>query len=229
MGLPSGARLHVREAVRPDGPAVVVCPGGGLRQVNLDKEGRLLAPWLDERGVSLAVLEYRMPSAQPLLPQEDVREAVARMRGAEGFGRVGVMGMSVGGYYAAAAATLLAAPHRPDFQVLLYPLVSMDDALTLVPLRDRIVAPGCPREAAARYSPERHVDGETPRAFIAACDDDPAVSPLNSTAYFAALHAAHVRAELHVYPYGGHGFATSEDFPFRGELFGALGRFLGEE
>lgn len=226
--LPSGAKLYVHEAKPCNGMAVVACPGGGFRQVNVDKEGHLLAPWFNEQGITLAVLDYRMPAGQPELPRQDMREALATIRVLDGVRKVGAMGMSIGGYYAAAASTFLDLKERPDFQILLYSMVSLTDELTLVPLREKIVATGVTEADAEKYSPEKHVDEYSPTAFIATCEDDPAVNPLNSTTYFSALKKAGVKAELHIYPYGKHGFATAEDFPFRTELLTAVGRFISE-
>ena len=91
------ARLHVFSAGEGAKTAIVMCPGGGFRQVAMEHEGRDFAPWFNERRITFAVLEYRMPEGNGNLPLEDVRAAMKAMR-AEGYERVGIMGASIGGY-----------------------------------------------------------------------------------------------------------------------------------
>lgn len=221
------ARLHVFSAGEGAKTAIVMCPGGGFRQVAMEHEGRDFAPWFNERRITFAVLEYRMPEGNGNLPLEDVRAAMKAMR-AEGYERVGLMGASIGGYLAGSGAVFLAGAERPDFQILLYPVVSMLDSLTHLPSRERMLGAVVSEEEQQRRSLELHVDGETPRAFIVLTADDQAVSPVNSLRYYEALLKHNVPATLHVYPEGGHSFGFRDTFAYKALWLSELDKFLSE-
>ena len=163
------AELLLWPAARPNGQAVVACPGGGFNQVALEREGYPFARWFNERGVTYAVLCYRMPRGRAGVPAEDIRCALALMRerAAEwGITRLGVMGASIGGHVASTAATLFDGEERPDFQVLLYPVISMLDAWAHRPSRGRLMGENLSAELCERLSLELHVTPQTAPAFI---------------------------------------------------------------
>ena len=116
--------LYVYPASQPCGQAVILCPGGGFRGVAVEHEGRAFASWFNERGITLAVLKYRLPNGRREIPGEDIRRAVRLLEERSGELRIrslGVMGASIGGYVAASAALFPETGMRPDFQILLYP------------------------------------------------------------------------------------------------------------
>ena len=159
-----------------------------------------------------------MPHGDVEVIREDIREAIRliRRQSAEwGIHQLGVMGASIGGYIAATAATLYIGTDRPDFQVLLYPVISMNDRLTHLPSRGRMLGETIPESLKETLSLELHVTADTPRTFIVLAEDDQAVSPLNSIVYYTALLKHGVSAGLHIYPEGGHSFGFRDSFIYK--------------
>ncbi len=208
LGDVSKPQIHIYRPAegKANGTAVVVCPGGGFNILAWDLEGTEVAEWLNSIGVTAAVLKYRTPTgkADPswLPPTQDAQRAVRLVRGkADDWKldpkRIGVLGFSAGGKTAAMTALkgnerLYEAidgfdenPGRPDFAVLIYPAYLVDDD--------------------GKLRPEVVVTKDAPPTFLAHAFDDP-VTPMNSVGLFAALKAANVRSELHVYAAGGHGY-----------------------
>lgn len=225
--------LHIAAQSGPR-PAVIICPGGSYRGASIEKEGHHVAQAFNAFGVTGIVLKYRTPSSRHMKetrwgPLQDVQQAfhVARSRASEwriDSKRLGVMGFSAGGHLAASASTLFARPvqshHkpeelRPDFSVLMYPVISMMDELTHRVSREQLLGASATAEALETHSAERAVTEATPPAFLIHAADDTAVRVGNSLAYFEALNARKTSAQLMVYPRGGHGFglnnATTKD------------------
>jgi acetyl esterase/lipase len=201
--LPTGAKAN--------GTAIVICPGGGYGHLAIDKEGHDIARWLNTIGIAGIVLKYRLPGAQAMMRGgdlqaeaqgarvaiEDAEAAVemVRMNAARWNLKttaIGMMGFSAGGHLVAMMGMVAPKESRPDFLVLGYPAIPPVLAITT----------------------------ETPRTFLVAADDDPLVNPAEHAGrFFAALRAAKVPAELHIYSSGGHGFGmvksgkTSEAWP----------------
>ena len=209
--------LEVFRAERPNGAAVIVAPGGGYARLALDKEGAGAARCLNAAGVTAFVLNYRLPgdgwAAGYDAPVQDIQRALRLVRaGATIWGvdpfRIGVMGFSAGGHLAAAALTrfddALYAPvdaadatsARPDFACLVYPLMSVGSGPGQYPGPD----------AEARQPLDQRVRPGLAPTFLVHAADDRTVPVSHSLAMFAALRAAEVPAELHVYQEGGHGF-----------------------
>lgn len=213
------------EPSRATGAAVVVCPGGSYVMLAYDKEGTRVARELARWGVTAAVLKYRLPSDRIMRvrrdgPLQDAQRALQLVRAhARDWGvdphRVGIMGFSAGGHLAATASTLFAHPVlpgarvvdvRPDFSVLIYPVVSFDPAIAHAGSRDALVGARADAATVLRYSTERQVGHDTPPAFLLHAADDTVVPLDNSLRYARALQRAGVPVELHVYPDGDHGF-----------------------
>ena len=215
------------------GQAVVICPGGGYGAICFDHEGLQVARWFNTQGVTAIVLRYRMPNGHPEIPLKDAQTALklVRQKAADWHvdpNRVGIMGFSAGGHLAATAATHFTGPEdRPDFSILIYPVISMD-SITHQGSKDNLLGTNAPAELAERYSNEKQVTDQTPRAFIALSDDDNGVPPANSIGYYSALKKHNVPAELHVYPSGGHGWGWRDSFEYHDELRASLGRWLEE-
>ncbi len=221
----------------PTGRVVVICPGGGYAGVSMRNEGYWVSEWLNARGIAAVVLKYRMPNGQWTIPLDDVHTAVRTTRAnAEKWGldpaKLGVMGFSAGGHLASCAAVFFDERTRPDFSVLIYPVITMDES-THSGSRTRLLGEGLAAtdkalydSLAVRYSTFRQVSASTPVTFIALSDDDRTVQPVNSTLYYNALKAAKVPAEMHIYPAGGHGWGWKPTFPYRDEFLTSFGRWL---
>ena len=212
-------------ADKATGTAIVICPGGGYARLAIDHEGTLVAEKLNSLGISAFVLTYRLPSDTIMVnksigPLEDAQEAIriVRRRAAEWHidpHRIGIMGFSAGGHLAATVSTHFAdavyqpgdtTSARPDFSVLIYPVVSMDSAITHQGSRINLLGRAPSGEAVRYFSADQCVSKETPPAFIVHASDDKTVPVQNSISYFLALNKAGVPCELHIYESGGHGF-----------------------
>lgn len=212
----------------PNGSAVIVAPGGRYMRVWADKEGADVARWFSARGTASFVLKYRLPSEGHAngtdVPLQDAQRAMRLVRAHAGEwgiqpGRIGVMGFSAGGHLAAVLGTVSArqvyAPSdavdavdaRPDFLVLLYPVVTMDERYAHADSRRMLVGERPSAEAVAAYSPEVQVSATTPPVFISLAGDDATVDPANSLLFVQALRQAGVSTELHLFASGKHGFA----------------------
>jgi len=222
------------DADRATGQAVVICPGGGYAAVCFDHEGIQVARWLNERGITAVVLRYRMPNGHHDIPLHDARTAIALLRNhAAEWGidphQVGIMGFSAGGHLASTVSTHFENDsQRPDFSILIYPVITMDERYTHKVSREELIGRDAPIELVDRYSNEKQVSDRTPVTFLALSDDDGGVPPVNSTMYYEALKAHGVPAELHVYPSGGHGWGWLETFKYHDELRTSLDRWLKE-
>lgn len=216
------------------GQAVVVCPGGGYGGLAYDWEGTDMAGWLNSRGIAAIVLTYRLPvdgdveHQKWLCPLLDAQRAIrlTRARASE-WGvdpaRVGIMGFSAGGHLASTAGTHFDAGNaeaadpvdrfssRPDFMILVYPVISMKVGTTHGGSRQNLLGDNPSEELVAHYSNELQVTDDTPPTFVLHAADDPAVPVQNSLLFYNALLAHHVPAEMHIYPHGGHGFSFGYD------------------
>lgn len=218
--------LTIFRPAKPNGQAVIICPGGGYRGVAFDKEGILVARELNQEGITAFVLKYRTPSDQAqidksLAPLQDAQQAIRYVRQrASAFSlspnQIGIMGFSAGGHLAASAATRFQKPAdpnngdttslRPDFAILIYPVISFSNELTHAGSRTALLGER-PNEAdILRYSADKQVTPATPPTFLVHAADDKTVSVGNSLAFYEACIDQKVSAEMHLYPAGGHGF-----------------------
>jgi acetyl esterase/lipase len=206
------------------GTAVIICPGGAYSWLSMQNEGSSPAHWLNSLGVSAFVLKYRLNDYGHPAPLRDVLRAVrlVRSRAAE-FGvrgdRIGVMGFSAGGHLAACAGTLYDAPEgrtgaaldavsaRPDFLVLVYPVITMKDPFAHAGSRQNLLGDHPTAEQIEHLSAEDQVTKDTPPAFLVQGTDDGTVPVENSLHFYAALRRAGVPGiELHLFAHGPHGF-----------------------
>ena len=205
--------------------AIVMCPGGGFRQVNMQHEGYDYAEWFDAQSITYSVLKYRLPEGNEHTPAEDITRAIRLLRQGEtgrAFKQVGSLGASIGGYMAAYAGISGLA----DFQVLLYPVISMEKAWTHLPSRERMFGKELTTTEEHAYSLQYQVSSDTTPAFIAVSADDPAVNPMNSLIYGEALLKNSIPLSLHVYPNGGHSFGFKDSYPYKRNYLEELERWL---
>ncbi|MDA7916472.1 alpha/beta hydrolase fold domain-containing protein [Verrucomicrobia bacterium] len=214
--------VHLPAPDKATGTAVVICPGGGYRGLVTDSEGHGIAKWLNEHGIAGIVLEYRLPKQRPFVPILDARRAIRTVRAhAKEWGiktdRIGIMGFSAGGHLAATAITHFAPGNsdaknpinressRPDFGVLVYPVVSMGDTLGHAGCRTTLLGPDPESKIIQYFSLEHHVTKNTPPVYMAHAADDSVVDPANCRILHEALQARGISSKYLELPSGGHG------------------------
>lgn len=206
------ARIDLYFPEKPNGQMVLVTPGGGYRNISFWNEGTYVAQWMLSRGITLGVIKYRLPNGHCEVPLTDVHNAFRYCRAHSrewGVGQIGIMGFSAGGHLAASATTMYTdSITRPDFSVLVYPVISTEDGVTEPGTKRRLV--GDDRELALKYSIDRHVAADNPPVFIALSSNDNVVPAENSIRLYESLAAAGVSTEMHSYAYGGHGWGFTD-------------------
>jgi acetyl esterase/lipase len=225
---------------RPNGTAVIVCPGGGYGILSHDREGIQYANWLSHLGVTTFILKNRLKEYGHPAPLQDVLRAVrlVRSRAAEfkiDPARVGVMGSSAGGHLAASAGTLFdhadgktgaaldTVSARPDFLILMYPVITMADGVTHNGSRENLLGKNRTPEQVEFFSLENRVTAATPPTLLIHTQEDKSVPIENSIRFFQALTKAGVPAEFYAFEHGSHGmgmkaeFGTASDWPKRAE------------
>ena len=213
------------------GRAVVACPGGGYSGLAVNHEGYDWAPYFNKQGIALIVLKYRMPKGDRTLPISDAEAAMKMVRdSADVWNRnpndIGIMGSSAGGHLASTIATHAPEALRPNFQILFYPVITMDKSFTHMGSHDNLLGKDASADLEKEFSNEKQVTKETPRAFIVYSDDDKVVPPANGVNYYLALNKKGVPSVLHIYPTGGHGWGIREDFLYKSEMQNELTSWL---
>lgn len=217
------------------GKTIVMCPGGGYTHEATGHEGHDMADWFNSQGITYVVLKYRLPGKDHTVPLADAEQAMRVVRRyAKELGvnpsKVGIAGASAGGHLASTLATHYSSPEtRPDFQILFYPVVSMDAATTHMGSRINLLGDNPTDELVKKFSNELQVTPDTPKAFIMLSSDDGAVPPANSINYYNALLANKVGASLHSYPIGGHGWGFRDGFKYKRQWTEELEKWLREE
>lgn len=203
--------------------AILVVPGGGYRVLSLGQEGYQWADHFTKQGITTIVLSYRMPMGVTEVPISDATEAMHVIReNASKWGinpkKVGVLGSSAGGHLASTICTHNDEATRPDFQILFYPVISMDKTVTHLDSHNCLIGENASKELEDLYSNALQVNSTTPPAILLLSDDDPLVPPLNAAEYYVALKKAGVKANMHVYPSGGHGWGCGKWFKYHKEM-----------
>ena len=224
--------LLVYPAKNPNGLSVVACPGGGYGHLARYHEGTDMADWFNAQGITYAVLLYRMPQGHDDVPLSDALQAIRLMRANAdqwGIKKVGIMGSSAGGHLAATAATHYTPDSRPDFQILFYPVISLDPAITHMGTHDNLIGKDGSKEKEELYSNELQVTPDTPVAFIMHSSNDGAVPVENTLRYFRALTDNKVYSTMHIYPTGGHGWGFRDSFPYKPQWTSELTYWLSQQ
>lgn len=208
-----------------NGTAVILCPGGGYGAVNIIQEGTAVAENLNKMGITAFVLKYRLPDDKDMPdktigPIQDAQQAImmVRQRAKEwniDTAKLGIMGFSAGGHLASMAGTRFTTsfinnPHkvnlRPDFMILVYPVISFTDSIGHIGSRDNLIGKDPSAQQILLYSSEFQVTHQTPPAFIIQAGDDGLVNVKNSIVFYLAMQKNNVPAGLHIFPKGQHGF-----------------------
>lgn len=207
------------------GTAVVICPGGAYWGLAIKHEGSQVAKWLNSLGITAFVLKYRLPDDsimknKSIGPMQDGQEAIRIVRRhAKEWGinpdKIGIMGFSAGGHLASTISTHFdekvyeskdTTSARPDFSLLIYPVISMDSSITHGGSRENLLGKNPSPEMIKHFSNDLQVTGKTPPAFMVHSIDDGAVPVENSMEYALAMKKNHIPCELHIYERGGHGY-----------------------
>jgi acetyl esterase/lipase len=218
-------------AEKANGTAVVICPGGGYHVLLMTREGCDIARAFNNLGIAAFVLKYRLPDDRIMTdksigPLQDAQRAIQliREKGDEWKidpDKIGIMGFSAGGHLASTAGTHFenalidntkGTSLRPDFMILVYPVISLADSLGHIGSREYLLGK-TPAEKQIRYfSNELQVTKTTPPAFIVLAGDDTVVKPDNSLRFYDALRMNGVPSEMHIYSSGEHGFLKTPPF-----------------
>ncbi len=228
------SELHCFLPEHPTGRAVMACPGGGYQSLSLEKEGTNWAPWFNEQGVAFFTLKYRMPDGAYELPLADAFHAMQTIRDSAQVWSinpedVGIMGFSAGGHLAATVSTLAPYAVRPNFSILFYPVITMDEKTSHAGSVNHFLATRKTNSVLVRrFSANMNVNHwGTPPAIVLLCSDDRIVPPVtNGIAYYSAMRQAGNPCTLHVYPDGGHGFGFATWFKHREQMLGDLSAWL---
>ncbi len=210
------------------GSAVIICPGGGYYVEAYREEGINIAQTFIKHGIAAFILKYRLPSDsimknKAIGPLQDAQQAIKLVRGNApnwniDLNKIGIMGFSAGGHLASSAGThftecLVPNPQktsvRPDFMILLYPVISMSDQLTHTSSRRFLLGKNPSDEMINFFSNELQVTDQTPPAYLAHTGNDQTVDVNNSIVFYQALNKHKIPAEMHLYPTGDHGFVLS--------------------
>lgn len=224
-------RIYQADPAKATGRAVVCLPGGGYSHLASSHEGYDWAPYFNEMGVTLVVLHYRMPYGNYKVPTGDAYEGIRYVRehAAElniDPNNVGIMGFSAGGHLASTVATHAEPALRPNFQILFYPVVTMDTLVTHRGSHDNLIGRYPSADTIAMFSNELQVDSLTPPAILLLADDDRAVPSPNSVNYYLALKQQGIPAAMHIYPSGGHGFGARKSYRYHESLVRSLTEWL---
>lgn len=216
----------------PNGMAILCCPGGAYSHLASGHEGYDWAGFFNKQGIAYIVLKYRMPHGNKEVPFSDATEALRLIReNADKWKidpkKVGIMGSSAGGHLATSIATHSTPETAPNFQVLFYPVVSMQPGVTHMGSHDNLIGRNATQEMNDLYSNAKQVTSQTSPAIMLLADDDDAVIPQNSAEYYLALKKAGVKkCAIHVYPSGGHGFGFRPDYKYHNEMLADIEGWL---
>lgn len=227
------ARFDLYFPKKPNGQMVIVCPGGGYKYVSSFNEGVYVAEWMLAKGITVAVVKYRMPNTHWEVPLTDVQNTFryCRAHAAEWkVNQIGVMGFSAGGHLAACSSNLFTDElTRPDFSILVYPVITLHRPLTHNGTRANLIgkddvwkdrnklvdeyeeAQDMWNDLKWIFSLENQVNENTPPTYLVLCQDDKTVPAQNSLMYYNKLLECKVPAEIHIFPTGGHGWGFSAE------------------
>lgn len=238
--------IYLPPAEKATGTGIVVCPGGGYGALALGHEGKDVADWLNANGIAAFVLKYRIAPYRHPVPMHDAQRAmrIARTRAKEwnvNPERIGILGFSAGGHLASTVAThfdagdssaadpIDRASCRPDFAVLIYPVISLQDPTAHKGSRNNLLGPNADPKLVEQLSNHLQVTDKTPPTFLVHSRPDKAVPLENSILFHEALKARGVATELIVFETGGHGYGLAPKDPQLGTWPGRCIQWLKQQ
>lgn len=220
--------IYLPEPAKATGAAVVICPGGAYWMEAYRQEGTIIAETFLKKGIAAFILKYRLPSDsimkdKSIGPLQDAQQAIKTVREWAKVwnidpAKIGIMGFSAGGHLASTAGTHFDQSYipnekntslRPDFMILIYPVISMTDELTHCGSRKNLLGSDPSTDQIKRFSNELQVSEKTPPTWLTQTGDDTVVPVDNSIRFYQALIRNKVPVEMHLYPYGNHGFVLN--------------------
>ena len=222
-------------AENPTGKAIVGIPGGGYSVLSNTHEGTQASGWLNERGISYFVVNYRLPNGDRTRPISDVENAFRIVRDSASVWHIhprdiGIMGFSAGGHLASVISIHSAYEVRPDFTILFYPVISMDERVSHKYSCLNFLGeegqkdPALVNDYSTQNAVKRHL---TPPALIVMANDDRLVPPVtNGVAYYSAMRNAGNECTMYIYPSGDHGFGFGPWFPYHKQMLTDIGNWL---
>jgi acetyl esterase/lipase/lysophospholipase L1-like esterase len=233
----SADSASVLEMFLPDNPtgrAVIDCPGGGYATLAMNHEGYDWVDFFTSRGIAFGILTYRMPHGDRNIPLSDAYNALKTVRDSAEVWHinpydVGIMGFSAGGHLASAVSTHAPAEVRPNFSILFYPVISMNEQETHRGSCEGFLGDERHDEATVnRWSSDKAVRRHlTPPAILLTAEDDDLVpTKTNSLRYYNAMRNAGLPCALYIYPSGGHGFGFKPNFPYHEQMLCELSTWL---
>ena len=220
---------------KPSGKAIVGIPGGGYSMLSNTHEGTQWSGWLNQQGIAYFVVNYRLPNGDRNIPISDVEKGFRIVRDSAAVWGinprdVGIMGFSAGGHLASVISTLSDYEVRPDFTILFYPVISMDERVSHKYSCINFLGeeghknPELVKKYSTQNAVKRHL---TPPAIIITANDDRLVPPVtNAIAYYSAMRNAGNECTLYVYPSGDHGFGVGPWFKYHDQMLSDLGNWL---
>jgi len=224
--------LEYIKPTKPNGTAVIICPGGGYMRLAYSIEGNNVADWFAHRGIAAFVLKYRLPNdstmiKKEIVPLSDAQQAIYYLKNnfvkyGIDTNKIGIMGFSAGGHLAASASVHFKDSYinsndkkfslRPSFSILIYPVITMQNEFTHQGSKKALLNPNACDSLVNYFSIELNATNETPPTFLVHASDDKSVLVDNSLKYYTALKNKNINAVLHVFQSGGHGFAMQNKF-----------------
>jgi acetyl esterase/lipase len=220
--------IYLPPKEKATGAAVIVIPGGGYRMLAAGHEGVDVAKRFNEMGVAAFVLKYRLPSDVTMInkeigPVQDAQRAIQLVREKAkewdlDKNRVGIIGFSAGGHLASTAGTHFNHAYinvgkkvnlRPDFMILVYPVISFADSITHMGSRNNLLGNDPSPEKKLAFSNELQVNKKTPPTYLVHAEDDSTVKVQNMLLFATALQKNKVPFDFYLYEKGGHGFGMN--------------------
>ncbi|MFD2285827.1 alpha/beta hydrolase [Pedobacter petrophilus] len=222
--------MYLPEKEKANGAAIIICPGGGYGFLAMSLEGYSSAQEFQKMGIAAFVLKYRLPNDNIMEnketgPLQDAQQAIKLIRSQAkkwniDTAKVGVIGFSAGGHLASTLGThfdrpvvpnLSSVSLRPNFMMLLYPVISFDQTIAHLGSRTKLIGNSPTAAMINTYSNETQVTPQTPPTFIVHASNDGWVKVDNSLIFYQALLKNKVPVEMHLYTKGGHGFGLNNN------------------
>ena len=229
------AQMVVFLPTSPSGKAIVGVPGGGYSMLSNTHEGTQWSGWLNQKGIAYFVVNYRLPNGDRTIPIGDVEKGIRIVRDSAAVWGinphdVGIMGFSAGGHLASVISTHSDFAVRPNFSILFYPVISMDERVSHKYSCINFLGqegqkdPKLVHDFSTQNAVRRHL---TPPAIILMSSDDRLVPPVtNGVAYYSAMRNAGNECAMHIYPTGDHGWGIGPWFKYHDQMLNDLGTWL---